>query len=105
MKSTPARGVLFGDSARDALRARGGVLLGHSRIVLFNSVEFFAFFLVAGTAVVLLRRRVTARNIVLVIAGYFFYAQWDWRFLGLLVLTTLLDYAAGMLLDDGRALT
>ena len=73
--------------------------------MLFNSVEFFAFFLVAGTAVVLLRRRVTARNVVLVIAGYFFYAQWDWRFLGLLLLTTLLDYVAGLLLDDGGELT
>src|SRR5688572_20891244 len=76
-----------------------------TRIVLFNSVEFFAFFLVAGTAVVLLRRRVDARNAVLVAAGYFFYAQWDWRFLGLLVLTTLLDYTAGVLLEDGRELT
>ena len=31
--------------------------------------------------------------------GYFFYGQWDWRFLGLLAITTVLDYTAGRLLD------
>ena len=29
------------------------------------------------------------------IASYIFYAYWDWRFLGLLILITLVNYAAG----------
>jgi D-alanyl-lipoteichoic acid acyltransferase DltB (MBOAT superfamily) len=67
--------------------------------MLFNSFAFFIFFPIVATVVILLRRRVTARNTALLAAGYYFYGQWDWRFLGLLALTTFVDFTAGMLLD------
>src|SRR5687768_1158868 len=67
--------------------------------MLFNSFAYFMFFPIAATVVILLRRRVMARNAVLLAAGYYFYGQWDWRFLGLLALTTFIDYGAGMLLE------
>ncbi|WP_244154615.1 MBOAT family O-acyltransferase [Pedobacter soli] len=37
-----------------------------------------------------------SQNILLLIASYFFYACWDWRFLFLLVFSTLLDYYTGI---------
>lgn len=65
--------------------------------MLFNSISF-AFFLpvvfilywfVAGKSLRL-------QNILLLCASYFFYACWDWRFLFLLVFSTLLDYFTGI---------
>jgi len=67
--------------------------------VYFNSFQFVAFFAVAFVLAAALRRRVRARNAVLLVASYFFYACWDWRFLGLMLLSTVVDYACGRILD------
>ena len=65
--------------------------------MLFNSLNF-AFFL---PIVFLLYWFATKgdykrQNILLLISSYFFYACWDWRFLFLLVFSTLLDYYTGL---------
>lgn len=36
------------------------------------------------------------QNVMLLLASYFFYANWDWRFLFLLIFSTLLDYVTGL---------
>lgn len=59
--------------------------------MLFTQLEFPLFFtlvLVAAWSC----RGVTARNAVLLIASYYFYAYWDYRFCGLLLGSTLVDY-------------
>ncbi len=58
--------------------------------MLFNSFAFWLFFVV----VMLLYHRFKhrAQNVLLLIASYFFYGCWDWRFLSLIVLSTLVDY-------------
>ena len=46
-----------------------------------------------------------AKKVWLLVASYFFYAAWDWRFLSLIVISTLVDYVAGLRLgatDDVR---
>src|SRR5262245_61440335 len=63
--------------------------------MLFNSLHFAAFFIVVFSLVALLRNRVKARNVVLLVAGYYFYGWWDWRFLFLLAGTTVIDYTCG----------
>ncbi len=40
------------------------------------------------------------QNILLLVSSYFFYACWDWRFLFLLVFSTLLDYYTGIKMSD-----
>lgn len=65
--------------------------------MLFNSLSFALFLPV----VFLLYWFVTAKNLRLqnlwlVAASYFFYACWDWRFLFLLIFSTLLDYYTGI---------
>ena len=58
--------------------------------MLFNSWSFPPFLAV----VLLLYYRLSrpAQNAMLLVASYFFYACWDWRFLGLLLLSTTVDW-------------
>ena len=40
------------------------------------------------------------QNILLLVSSYFFYACWDWRFMFLLIFSTLLDYYTGIKIHD-----
>ncbi|WP_395043125.1 MBOAT family O-acyltransferase [Flavobacterium sp.] len=40
------------------------------------------------------------QNYILILASYYFYACWDWRFLFLLVFSTLLDYVSAMKIEE-----
>ena len=64
--------------------------------MLFNSFEFFVFLpLVFGLYWYVAARNLAARNLLLLAASYTFYGWWDWRFLGLIALSTVVDYAVG----------
>ena len=63
----------------------------------FNSFEFAWFFAVFFPLYWLLPHR--ARNVLLLAGGYFFYACWDWRFLSLLVISTVMDFYCGLAVD------
>jgi len=65
--------------------------------VTFNSLQYAAFLPVVLVLYWLVRRR--GQNILLLVASYVFYALFDWRFLGLLLLSTVTDYAVGRLLE------
>ncbi|NJC27062.1 MBOAT family O-acyltransferase [Neolewinella antarctica] len=61
--------------------------------MLFNTPEFAVFLLVVFAIYWLaLGGRRRAQNGFLLLASYFFYACWDWRFLSLIILSTLVDY-------------
>lgn len=62
--------------------------------MLFNSLTFLVFLPVVLLLLAALPRR--WRNGFLLLASYFFYGCWDWRFLGLLIGTTLIDYWVGL---------
>ncbi len=59
--------------------------------MLFTQLEFPIFFLIVLIAAWIARGRV-ARNTFLLIASYYFYAYWDYRFCALLVISTLVDF-------------
>ncbi len=61
--------------------------------MLFNSFVFLWFLLLVVPLHSLLAKR--WRNPLLLIASYVFYGYWDWRFCGLLALSTVVDYIAG----------
>lgn len=61
----------------------------------FNSLDYAIFLPIVFTLYWLLNGRHTWQNIILLIASYVFYAWWDYRFLGLLIFSTLLDYFSG----------
>ena len=66
--------------------------------MVFNSWEFWLFF-PAVYVVYLLLPRVMLQNLLLLSASYFFYASWNWRFLGLILASTAVDYLCGRGLD------
>jgi D-alanyl-lipoteichoic acid acyltransferase DltB (MBOAT superfamily) len=65
--------------------------------VTFNSLQYAAFLPAIVALYWVLPRR--GQNVLLLGASYFFYGVFDWRFLGLLVLSTLTDYTVGRLLE------
>ncbi len=62
----------------------------------------FLFFFVAVFVVYWTLTSLPARKLWLLIASYTFYGAWDWRFLSLIVLSTLVDYCAGLQMAKDR---
>ena len=69
--------------------------------MIFNSLVFLLFF--ALVLALYHRFRHRQQNILLLIASWVFYGWWDWRFLGLLLFTSLFDYACGRFLENTSA--
>jgi alginate O-acetyltransferase complex protein AlgI len=74
--------------------------------MVFNSLQFVWFFLAVYALYRLLpavlpeARAVRAQNWLLLVASYYFYAAWDYRFLALLGASTIVDYTCGRLLGS-----
>lgn len=66
--------------------------------MLFPTTHFLLFFVVVAGIVAAVERRFTAKKTILVLASYYFYAQWDWRFCFLLAFSTALSFAGGLVL-------
>lgn len=65
--------------------------------MLFTSISFAIFLpIVLILYWVIANKGLKFQNILLLVSSYFFYACWDWRFLFLLVFSTLLDYYTGL---------
>lgn len=70
----------------------------------FNSLAY-ALFLAAVVAIYyspLCARASWRQNALLLAGSYVFYGAWDWRFLSLILLTTLSTYAAALLIEHRR---
>ena len=73
--------------------------------MLFVEFRFFWFFLVVFCVYWSLREN-RSRKLWLLVCSYIFYAAWNWKFLFLLMGSSLLDYVVGMMLarsDNPRA--
>lgn len=66
--------------------------------MLFNSLEYFVFL----ALVLAIYYRLTHRwqNYFLLAASYLFYGWWDWRFLGLMLISTSTDFFAAKWIDQ-----
>jgi alginate O-acetyltransferase complex protein AlgI len=62
--------------------------------MLFNSFEFLVFLAIVYSLYLVLQHRL--QNWMLLVASYVFYAWWDWRFLGIIAFTTVLDYLVSL---------
>ena len=69
--------------------------------MLFNSLTFLVFFAVTYAVYIVLTHRY--QNLLLLIASYAFYACWDWRFLSLIVASTVIDYFCGIGIERSNA--
>ena len=66
----------------------------------FNSFHFAAFLPIVFILYwVIGGRRREGQNLLLILASYYFYACWDWKFLFLLIFSTLLDYSCALLIE------
>ena len=66
----------------------------------FQSFVFLQFFVLFYVAYLLLMDRLRWQNLLLVSASYIFYGYWDWRFLSLLVFSTVVDFAIAQKIDQ-----
>lgn len=77
--------------------------------MVFTSFVFFIFLpIVFALYWFVFPRHLKAQNTLLLVASYFFYGWWDWRFLSLVAFSTVLDYTMGRLIgaqEDERKRT
>ncbi len=67
--------------------------------MLFNSLTFWIFFALFFTIYWLIHKKNTLRNLLILLASYIFYSWWDWRFLGLIIISTLVDYFVALQIE------
>ncbi|MBA6152685.1 MBOAT family O-acyltransferase [Gelidibacter maritimus] len=68
--------------------------------MLFNSLDFAVFLPIVFVLYwFVVNKQLKYQNILLVVASYVFYGWWDWRFLTLILFSTIVDYAVGLALS------
>lgn len=63
--------------------------------MLFNSLDFAIFFPIVFVLYWVASKNLTLRNILLLVSSYVFYGWWDWRFLFLIIISSLVDFIIG----------
>ncbi len=64
--------------------------------MLFNSIDFAIFLPIVFLLYwFVANKKLKFQNFLIVVASYVFYGWWDWRFLSLILFSTLVDYAIG----------
>ena len=69
--------------------------------MLFNSLEFFIFLGIVFFVYAVLKKK-QRQNYFLLAASYVFYACWDWRFLSLILISTISDYCLSLKIDQSE---
>ena len=65
--------------------------------MLFNTIDFFIFLPIVFILYwFVFNKHLRTQNMLILIASYFFYGWWDWRFLFLIFLSTVMDYLVGL---------
>lgn len=71
--------------------------------MLFNSIEFLVFFIIVYFLYWgIFSKKLRLQNILLLISSYIFYGWWDWRFVFLLILSTIIDYSFGLWIHNSN---
>lgn len=71
--------------------------------MLFNSVDFAIFLPIVFALYWLLPgKNIRLQNLFIAAASYLFYGWWDWRFLLLILLSTIIDYFVGLSLSAAK---
>ncbi|SDB22532.1 D-alanyl-lipoteichoic acid acyltransferase DltB, MBOAT superfamily [Flavobacteriaceae bacterium MAR_2010_188] len=67
--------------------------------MLFNSIDFAIFLPIVFILYwFVFQKNIKWQNLLIVIASYVFYGWWDYRFLALILFSTVVDYSIGLLL-------
>jgi alginate O-acetyltransferase complex protein AlgI len=71
--------------------------------MLFNSIEFAIFFPIIFILYFLFfNKNIRYRNLFIICISYFFYAMWDWRFLSLIIISSIADYLIGFKIYESK---
>ena len=71
--------------------------------MLFNSLHFALFLPIVFILYwFVTNKTLQLQNVLLLVSSYFFYACWDWRFLFLLIFSTLLDYLTALKMNNTK---
>ncbi len=71
--------------------------------MLFNSIEFSIFLPVVFIVYWALNKRLVYQNLFLLLSSYIFYGWWDWRFLTLILYSSLLDFWLGKAIQNSNS--
>lgn len=64
--------------------------------MLFNSIDFAIFLPIVFILYwFVVNKNLKLQNLLIVVASYIFYGWWDWRFLSLILFSTIVDYLIG----------
>tara|TARA_B100000795_G_scaffold268429_1_gene255358 strand:+ start:92 stop:1528 length:1437 start_codon:yes stop_codon:yes gene_type:complete len=68
--------------------------------MLFNSIDFAIFLPIIFILYwFVTNKNLKSQNLLIVISSYIFYGWWDWRFLSLILFSTIIDYLIGISLS------
>ena len=68
--------------------------------MLFHGLTFAIFFIIVFILYIKLSHKL--QNRMLLIASYIFYGAWEWRYLGLLFISTLTDYFCALGIEKSQ---
>ena len=72
--------------------------------MLFNSIVFAIFLPIVFVCYWLLRKCLSAQNLLLLVASYVFYGWWDWRYLFLIAGCSVVNFIAGRIIYESKNL-
>lgn len=69
--------------------------------MLFNTIDFAVFLPIVFLLYwFVFQRNLKGQNLLIVVSSYIFYGWWDWRFLFLIAISTVIDYYVGLRLKQ-----
>ena len=72
--------------------------------MLFNSLDFAIFLPIVFILYwFVANNNLKQQNFLIAVASYVFYGWWDWRFLSLILFSTLVDFSIGIALSKKKA--
>ena len=72
--------------------------------MLFNSLEYLIFLPIVFLLYwFIFSKYFKVQNFILLASSYFFYGWWDWRFLFLILFSTIIDYFVGIKIYDSKS--
>ena len=71
--------------------------MSYLALMLFNSIEFLLFLLIVFLLYwFVFNKNLKGQNLLILVSSYVFYGWWDYRFLSLIFLSTIVDYIIGL---------
>ena len=73
--------------------------------MIFNSIEYLFFLPIVFVLYwFVFKKGLKPQNLLILISSYVFYGWWDWRFLSLIFLSTIVDYVIGLKIHQSESI-